>query len=83
MNLEELILLNKYGQGLIPANQVLNEFSPLPLKMKRESISKLIYLIIQSRVSDIDIAPAIEESQLRSTYTPCVMLKKGVAKHHL
>lgn len=40
-------------------------------------------MIIQSKPQVKDIELAIEDSGLKPTYTPCVLLKKGIAKHNL
>jgi hypothetical protein len=38
---------------------------------------------MQSKPEEGDIEPAIIKSDLKSTFTPCVLLKKGVANHNL
>jgi hypothetical protein len=81
--IEEEILINKYGQGLLSNEILLNKFSAFDLDNKNKFLNKIIYLIMQSKAKDEDINPAIAESNLKSTYTPCVLLSKGVANSNL
>ncbi len=80
MNLENQILLNQYGQGLITSEPLMELFDTV---QKREFLNELIYLIIQSKPKEEDIESAIEKSALRASFTPCVLLRKGIAQHHL
>lgn len=83
MNREDEILVNKYGQSLILIEQLTDKFSLLDLPQKELFLNDILYLIMQSKPKDEDIEPAIKESKLKSTYTPCVLIKKGVANHNL
>lgn len=83
MNIEEEILINQYGQELITLQSLLKRFELLDLNKKKEYLTNMLNLIIQSKVSDDDITDAIINSNLKSSYTPCIMLKKGVAPHLL
>lgn len=83
MKMEEEILINKYGQGLIVVEQLTERFSLLDLPQKKLFLNDILYLIMQSKSKDEDIEPAIAESKLKPTYTPCVLIKKGVANHNL
>jgi hypothetical protein len=83
MNIEDEILINKYGQDLISADELLNKFSINDLSSKRVYLKKMLGLIGQSKPKDEDIELAIKESGLKPTFTPCVLLQKGVASHHL
>lgn len=38
---------------------------------------------MQSKPKSEDIEPAIVNSGLKPTFTPCILLKKGVANHNL
>lgn len=38
---------------------------------------------MQSKPTNDDIQPAISASKLKPTFTPCVLLRKGVATHNL
>jgi hypothetical protein len=83
MNIEDEILINKYGQDLISADELLKNFSVYDLLSKGVYLRELLGLIVQSKPKDEDIELAIKESGLKPTFTPCVLLQKGVANHHL
>lgn len=83
LKFDEAIILNKYGQGLILPDILLNEFLVFGLIEKRNYLKEIISLILQSKPHEEDIQPAIYESKLKPTFTPCVLLSKGVANHHL
>lgn len=77
MTLKEEITVNKYGQGLIDINEILDSFSIFRLDEKRKYLTNLADLIIQSKAIEDDIEHAIVASGLKSTLTPCILLKKG------
>lgn len=83
MNLEEEILINKYGQGLVDNTELLSNFNILGSEKKRAYLTDMTFLIMQSKPSDNDIETVISDSKLKSTYTPCILLRKGVATHNL
>ncbi len=83
MNLADEILINKHGQDLIDCNELVEKFDLLDFSKKRIFLNDLLYLIKQSKAKDDDIELAILESKLKPTYTPCILLRKGVANHHL
>jgi hypothetical protein len=83
MRLEEQILVNKYAQGLVDISELLNMFLSLTLNVKQSFLKNIIVLINQSKPTEEDIKPAIDESKLKSTFTPCVLLRKGIENHHL
>jgi hypothetical protein len=83
MIIEYLILINKYGQGLINSKPLLLNFEGLEVVSKRSFLNDMLFLIQQSKPTVSDIEPAIFGSGLKPTYTPCVLLKKGVATHNL
>jgi hypothetical protein len=83
MKLEDEILVNKFGQGLVAIEQLTEDFSLLEVFQKKEFLNGFLYLIMQSKPKKEDIEPAILESGLKSTFTPCILLKKGVANHDL
>lgn len=83
MKLEDEILLNKFGKGLVTIKQLTEDFRLLEMIKKKEFLNELLFLIMQSKPRNEDIEPAIVNSGLKSTFTPCVLLKKGVANHNL
>jgi hypothetical protein len=83
MKIEDEILVNKYGQELIEIKLLIDVFGLLDWPQKKLFLNDILYLIMQSKPNEGDIEIAIEKSGLKSTYTPCVLLRKGVANHHL
>lgn len=83
MKIEDEILVNKYGQNLILVEQLTEIFDSLDLPQKKSFLNDILYLIMQSKPKDEYIEPAILESKLKTTYTPCILIKKGVANHNL
>ena len=83
MKIEHEILVNKYGQGLVGTELLLNLFGSFDMGSQKVFLSEILFLILQSKPKEEDIEPAIISSGLKSTYTPCVLLKKGVANHNL
>ena len=83
MKLEYELLINKYGQGLIQAEDVWCVFEQLDYDEKKDFFVGILYLIMQSKPQDEDVEEAISSSQLKPTFTPCVLLTKGVSHHNL
>ena len=79
MNIQDEILVNKYGQDLITIQQLTDKFGTFDLLQKRLFLNDILYLIMQSKPKDEDIEPTIIESKLKPTFTPCVLLRKGFA----
>ncbi|MEY8761987.1 DUF5958 family protein [Chryseobacterium tongliaoense] len=77
------ISINKYGQGHIQIDVLKSNFVSFNLEKKKDYLEEIISLIIQSKPTDEDIEPAIKESNLKNTFTPCVLLKKGIVNHNL
>lgn len=82
MNLEQDILINQYGQALVPIEVLVDNYKMLDSDGKRKHLHHLVSLIIQSMPENSDISQAIENSHLKTTFTPCVLLKKGGTKYH-
>lgn len=83
MKLENEILVNKYAQSVIDIEDLILVFNSFSLVDKKKYLYDLFFFILQSKAQDEDIEPAIENSKLRRTYTPCVIIKKGVGTHNL
>jgi len=83
MKIENEILVNKYGQDLVNIEYLEPIFSLLDPTNKKLFLNDILYLIMQSKPTDKDIEPAIELSKLKPTYTPCVLIKKGVTNQNL
>ena len=83
MSIEDEILLNKFGQELVLVHQMNERFNKFNIIEKREYLQEVMYLILQSKPKDKDVDIAILNGKLKSTYTPCIMLQKGIAQHQL
>jgi len=83
MNLEYEILVNQYGQRLVPIEAITKRFNGFNYEEKQLFFNNLLFFIMQSKPKKDDIELAIKESKLRSTFTPCVLLRKGVENHNL
>ncbi len=78
MNINEQIVINKFGQDLLPFPEVLNIFQSKDKENKKKFLTDLAFLIIQSKSTDSDIDSAIELGKLKPTFTPCVKIRKGI-----
>lgn len=83
MQKEDVILINKYGQSLVSTAELKKDFLNFSVEEKRKYLTEVVGLIGQSKPNNDDVDTAIFESGLKPTYTPCVLLKKGVATHNL
>ena len=77
------IFINKYGQGIIGIDPFKVLFSNFNTRNKRDFLEGIISLIVQSKPMNDDIDAAIKESGLKPTFTPCILLGKGIANHNL
>ena len=75
MKLNEEIAVNQWGQSLKDINYFIDIFSELELSEKRKYLTDLSYLILQSKPNEDDIDEAISLSNLKKTYTVCVLIK--------
>lgn len=82
MSLDQDILINQYGQNLVLIGVLIDDYKMLPPSDRRTYLHHLITLIIQSKSEDLDIPQAIENSCLKKTFTPCILLEKGGVKYH-
>ncbi len=83
MNIEKEIKINLFAQGLCDINLMKDDFNLLDVDKKRSYLHDLVILIIQSKPITSDIETAILDSKLKHTFTPCVMLKKGIERFNL
>ena len=83
MKIEQEILINQFGQGIVEIRELLSLFESFDNLEKKYFFNEILYLIMQSKPMDNDIETAIRNSGLKSTYTPCVIIKKGVANYNL
>jgi len=83
MKIEHEIAVNKYGQGLVEVEQLLDLFQRFDFDFQQVFLNEILFLILQSKPKEEDIESAILHSGLKPTFTPCVLLKKGIAMHNL
>lgn len=84
MELQQEILINKYGQDIIESSTIIDNFLELHTREEQfDFLDYLLFCIMQSKPINDDIDKAILNSGLKSTYTPCVILKKGVDNNNL
>lgn len=80
MTIDQEIEINLFAQDLIDIKHLRFIFNDLNMETKKIYLERLILLITQSKVLEIDIDSAIIKSKLKSTFTPCVILKRGLTK---
>ena len=78
MNLDQEIMFNQFGQGVYEDHEIIRQFESLKIEGKREMMREVENLIIQSKSTIDDIDVAIGKSGLKHTFTPCVIIKKGL-----
>ena len=78
MNLEQEIIFNQFGQGVCIEEKLIRQFESLKIEGKREMMIEVENLILQSESTIDDIDVAIGKSGLKPTFTPCVIIKKGL-----
>ncbi|MCD7937028.1 MAG: DUF5958 family protein [Tannerellaceae bacterium] len=78
MTFQEELLINKFGQDLVDQEEVRSYFCTLEEESRRRFLRELTGLIFQSKPQIEDIGPAIKNSGLKPTYTPCVLIKQGL-----
>jgi len=83
MKIEQEILINKYGQNLVDIDPLLNFFRSFDMSYRKIFLNEMLFLVVQSKPEESDIEFAIKNSGLKSTFTPCVLLRKGVTNHNL
>ncbi len=84
MNIVYEIFINQYGQDLIAINSLKEIFNTMNLIEKRAFLKEFVYTFIQqSKALDNDIHDAIKMSCLKPTYTPSVMIQRGIDAHNL
>lgn len=83
MELSTELLLNKYGQGIVDIDELIFIFNNCSFQNKKEFLDELLFMIQQSKPLETDVNNAISNSKLRPTYTPCILLKKGVNMSNL
>lgn len=83
MGIKWEIIVNQYAQGVVPLEQLLSFFTILKPDDQKKVIDGVLQLLLQSKPLDEDIVSSIENSGLKPTYTPCVLLSKGMNRVNL
>ena len=83
MKLEYEILINKYGQEIIDNKSILTLFESFEFEDQKDFLKEILFLVIQSKPQQEDIDSAIIDSELKHTFTPCIILKKGISNSNL
>lgn len=83
LSIKETLLINRFAQGLVGCEPLISMFKELDLEQKRDYLAEIRSLIMQSKPNNNDIEITIQNSGLRPTYTPCVLLRKGVEDYKL
>ncbi|MDA0844096.1 MAG: DUF5958 family protein [Bacteroidetes bacterium] len=78
MNLEQEIQFNQFGQGVYEETKLIGQFESLDIEGKRSMLRDVENLITQSKSTIDDIDKAIRKSGLKPTFTPCIIIKKGL-----
>jgi len=71
-----VLFINRLAQGIIPISQGLSWFSGLGEEERSKVMSDLNLCIHQSHPTKIDIEIGIKNSELKDTYSPCVLIRK-------
>lgn len=83
MKIEWEIKINQYAQGVIPLECLLSSFEGMKEDEQKAFINGILHLLLQSKPLAEDIKTSIENSGLKPTYTPCVLLAKGMDNANL
>ena len=83
LDIEELILLNQATQGVRPVSMFSAWFEALPQDRRRLVLEKFAEMIRHARPLESDGTAAVENSGLKSSLTPCVVLAKGANRTQL
>ncbi len=77
------VLVNEFGQNLISLDRLLVIFRSLTQEEKKNFLTDLVFLIMQSKPIANDGELAVLESKMKPSYTPAVLLKKGLDVNNL
>ena len=84
MNLSNIeIILNQLAQNTITWDTGICWFKSLSQEERYEVLRRLYVISCDARVAESDIDTAIVRAGLRPTFTPCVLIKKGLIKNQL
>jgi hypothetical protein len=70
------IAINKIAQGIIPIEEGMDWFASASEEFKSEIMRTLGLCMFQSHPNEADIENGIVKSELKETYSPCVLIRK-------
>ena len=73
----DLILLNKYVQGIVKQEIIYEWFFSFQESDKKQAIKNIWCLALQAQVIESDVEEATKFAGLKTTHTPVVMLLSG------
>lgn len=85
MSISDEIILNQISQRVFSMNAAINWFDSLTAQRRAEVLKTLGNMVNQSHPRYIEVETAIQDSQLKATYTPVILLtmkKPGVKLSH-
>lgn len=77
MKIDHLMLVNKFGQGIVLIKELLDIFYSLNEIDQQIFTNELIELILQSKPSIVDIHDSIEGSGIKKNSTACIIARGG------
>ncbi len=83
MKIDDQILLNRLAQCLVDISEGQRWFDGLGENKRRDVLRELNLMIANASPRPGDIPDAIADSGLKSTYTPCVLLRTGEIRTQL
>lgn len=70
------LTINRAAQNLMPFEETQAWFALLGVNEQRKVLDRLRYFVIQSHPTKEEAAQAIQQSGLRKTFTPCVLIMR-------
>jgi hypothetical protein len=70
------LLFNQVAQGLAPVDDLHAYVSSLDAEQRRAMLTELSRAVLEAHPLPTEIDDAIRRSQLKATYTPCVLLQR-------
>jgi len=80
---EDVLFLNQAAQHAVAASAFEDWFRIMTLERQKIVLAKLVEMILQAKPGLEDGKVAVQVSGLKPTFTPCVLLSKGVQKSDL
>jgi hypothetical protein len=75
-------MLNRVAQGRLPFTDAVRWFESLPEEDQRSWLRTIAFMCHQAHPHLEEIDPAITLAELKTTFTPCVMIRAAVQPEH-